>query len=646
MACSNLPTAAGLPTSLPSRVRSPSIFFPESSTKFPKAYMISLAWLIVDFFHLQTGRTGLRLLPSPDRSGVSPTRIRRRSKDGMGRQIDVSGSATPVRHSTERMSRLIASRPQPEAGTLSWSRGRAEHGIVPVALISLQPALVASIRYLSFAEASTAMATGWGLQFRRIRHKPSVSLRLRTIYTLHLSRLGIPFAILPSTLHLARQIVVSPFSMNINEVKRGGGIVLPFFNRDRRSSVSAVQSRPSSSLKSNRLPFIGWIPNHVRNPHVLRYLGTTMFLMFAFAGTQVALLAHPAGSSVVGAPSDPSQLMYISLCFGFSLAVNAWVFFRISGGLFNPAVTLGMCLIGALPYVRGVCLTVAQILGGITAAAIVSALLPGELTVRTNLGGGTTVVQGLFIEMFLSALLVFTIFMLAAEKHKGTFIAPVGIGLALFVAELMGVYFTGGSVNPARSFGPSVVSHKFHSYHWIYWVGPILGAIVASGFFLLMKMLEYETANPGQDSSAPEGEHFNPDLATANPRVSFAPDEYAMAEEGRSHGTPVEYGTHSRPFSASPAPPHPNDQFRGLADGGMHGDDVIKPVHTGGSASDLTLASEASSPRQAAPKPAIKSGSRGGNISHAHESSVRSNTYNNRIITTGDRNSEEFNEKC
>lgn len=97
-----------------------------------------------------------------------------------------------------------------------------------------------------------------------------------------------------------------------------------------------------------------------------------------------------------------------------------------------------MCLVGALPYIRGLFLVVAQILGGITAAAICDALFPGPLTVRTNLGGGTSVVQGLFIEMFLSAELVFTIFMLAAEKHKGTFIAPIGIGLSLFIAELTG----------------------------------------------------------------------------------------------------------------------------------------------------------------------------------------------------------------
>jgi len=69
--------------------------------------------------------------------------------------------------------------------------------------------------------------------------------------------------------------------------------------------------------------------------------------------------------------------------------------------------------------------------------------------------------------MFLTAELVFTIFMLAAEKHKGTFLAPIGIGLALFIAELSGVYFTGGALNPARAFGPCVVNKDFTGYHWV-----------------------------------------------------------------------------------------------------------------------------------------------------------------------------------
>jgi len=55
------------------------------------------------------------------------------------------------------------------------------------------------------------------------------------------------------------------------------------------------------------------------------------------------------------------------------------------------------------------------------------------------------------------------------KKTKATFIAPVGIGLALFVAELFGAYWTGGALNPARAFGPNVIMRNFPSYHWIYW---------------------------------------------------------------------------------------------------------------------------------------------------------------------------------
>lgn len=80
-----------------------------------------------------------------------------------------------------------------------------------------------------------------------------------------------------------------------------------------------------------------------------------------------------------------------------------------------------------------------QIVGGIAAAGIVSALFPNTMNVRTSLSKDTSVVRGLFIEMFLTAMLVFTVFMLAAEKHKSTFLAPIGIGLALFVAELSGL---------------------------------------------------------------------------------------------------------------------------------------------------------------------------------------------------------------
>ncbi|KAB8290420.1 hypothetical protein EYC80_010852 [Monilinia laxa] len=423
--------------------------------------------------------------------------------------------------------------------------------------------------------------------------------------------------------------------MNINEPRQGGGFVLPFFN-DSRKSRKPHAGR--DSLKSNQNPFLDRASNTTRNHFVAtsaEFTGTTLFLFFAFSGTQVALLATPPNSSnIVGTPSNPAQLLYSALCFGFSLAVNAWVFFRISGGLFNPAVTMGMCLVGALPYFRGLLLIIAQIIGGITAAAIVSCLFPGPVTFNTTLAG------------------VFTIFMLAAEKHRGTFIAPIGIGLALFIAELTGLYFTGGSVNPARSFGPSVVTHNFPGYHWIYWVGPILGAILASGFYKFIKMLEYETANPGQDATR-VGESLDPEAQAIRNRVSFADEGMVgrdLDESGASrvhgsghYGHGKEYGTHRRPFSDSPAPPHPNDQFAGLNQGGLNADDLAKGGEGQGIIRDKrdsegTLVENGK-------KSAMRPNSNG-NGTEVVGGSARDNTHNNQRIGQGvGTQSEEFYSK-
>jgi len=240
-------------------------------------------------------------------------------------------------------------------------------------------------------------------------------------------------------------------TMNI-DAPFAGGLVLPGRGRGRHRRTDEV---------AERLPFLTLIPKSFRGHFVAvcgEFVGTFLFLFFAFSGTQVAnAQTQSASATTISQAANPAQLLYIALCFGFSLAVNAWVFFRISGGLFNPvtlfkpaltwcqwlisrkAVTFGMCLVGALPYIRGALLTVSQILGAISAAAVVSALFPGQLNVKTALSGGTSIVQGLFIEMFLTVQLVFTIFMLAAEKHKATFIAPIGIGLSLFIAELTGM---------------------------------------------------------------------------------------------------------------------------------------------------------------------------------------------------------------
>ena len=229
-----------------------------------------------------------------------------------------------------------------------------------------------------------------------------------------------------------------------------------------------------------RIPWTQWMNSSFKNHFVAtigEFIGTTLFLLFAFAGTEVANIQSKAAANT-GSDSNTTTgaatgfnvgvLLYISLIFGFSLMVNVWVFFRISGGLFNPAVTLAMALVRAITPARAVCLFVAQMGGAMLASVIVRFLFPENFNVRTTLGGGASVVQGVFIEAILTAELVFTIFMLAKEKHRATFIAPVGIGLALFIAEMVGVQFTGGSLNPARSFGPCVITATFDQEHWIY----------------------------------------------------------------------------------------------------------------------------------------------------------------------------------
>lgn len=169
-------------------------------------------------------------------------------------------------------------------------------------------------------------------------------------------------------------------------------------------------------------------------PHVIRghivsmigeLLGTFSFLFFAFSATQIAVNSnHPPHSALA---QSPSMLLYVSLAFGFSLAVNAWTFFRVSGGLFNPAVNFALCVVGALTWTRGGLLFIAQMIGALIAAAVVSVLFPGDFNVGTTLGTGANVAQGLFIEAFATFELVLVIFMLAAEKHDGRFLAPIGM---------------------------------------------------------------------------------------------------------------------------------------------------------------------------------------------------------------------------
>jgi aquaporin related protein len=184
--------------------------------------------------------------------------------------------------------------------------------------------------------------------------------------------------------------------------------------------------RPPSTEDVMRLPWMIWMGSNAKNHFVAfvgEFVGTTMFLFFAFSGTQVANIGSGASDSntTTGEATgfSPNVLLYIALVFSFSLMVNVWVFFRISGGLFNPAVTFAFLLCRAMSLTRASLLMAAQVTGSIFASYLVSVLFPTPFNVRTTLSSGTSLAQGVFIEAVLTAELVFTIFMLAKEKHKG-----------------------------------------------------------------------------------------------------------------------------------------------------------------------------------------------------------------------------------
>jgi len=265
---------------------------------------------------------------------------------------------------------------------------------------------------------------------------------------------------------------------------------------DRVAPVQTPTWPLSQSGRAGKKERLSRLPLKAKNEIISflgEFCGTFMFLLLAFLSTHTVVTENPTDL-----PLDNAGRLYIALAFGFSLAANVWIFYRVSGGLFNPAVTLALLLVGAIKPLRAALLLIAQLVAGIAAAAVASGLTPGPLNVSNKLVEGISHTRGLFIEMFLTAQLVLAVLILAVEKHKSTFLAPVGIGLALFVIHMAGVPYDGCSVNPARSLGPQVVS-GFQGYDWIFYVGPLLGSLLAVGLYKLLKVLVYETANPGQD---------------------------------------------------------------------------------------------------------------------------------------------------
>lgn len=218
----------------------------------------------------------------------------------------------------------------------------------------------------------------------------------------------------------------------------------------------------------------------------------TFFLVFVGIG---AILTD------AGAEKEKIGLLGIALAHGLALAVGITATGHISGGHLNPAVTCGFIATGRIAFTAGLAYIVAQCGGAIVAAGMISTIYSG--VEKPNVGGGTvqTLVQSagmgtpapgnrpgslkrwgtvpvFLTELVLTFLLTTAVFGTAVDDRAPR-IGGFGIGLTVAFDILVGGPISGAAMNPARAFGPAVVGFQWDS-HWIYWVAPICGSVLAA----------------------------------------------------------------------------------------------------------------------------------------------------------------------
>ena len=222
--------------------------------------------------------------------------------------------------------------------------------------------------------------------------------------------------------------------------------------------------------------------------YIAEFLGT-LFLVFFACGV--------ASATTVLEGNNGLFTVVVALAFGLALIASIYTIGNISGSHINPAVSLAMLIDGRIGFVDFIGYIVAQFLGAIAGAALLLIIVP-KTGLGTNalqvlpeaLGGGeVSIVAGIIIEILLTCLFVYTVMCTTAQKNFPG--AGIVNGLVLTLVHLLGIPFTGTSVNPARTFGPALIK-AFQgemtplSQYWIFLVAPLAGAALAALVYRLL----------------------------------------------------------------------------------------------------------------------------------------------------------------
>lgn len=204
-------------------------------------------------------------------------------------------------------------------------------------------------------------------------------------------------------------------------------------------------------------------------------LGTFLFV-FVGAGAAVA-------SQAIGISDPGTSLLVAALANGLGLAIGISVTMGVSGGVLNPAVTIGLLLGGKLPKKHTIPYIIAQLAGAIVAVVLLMAASPASVGAEVHWGvpalsSAISTAQGTLFELVMTFLLVLAVYGTIVDRRAPK-IGGFGVGLIVVADVLTGGPFTGAAMNPARATGPMIASLFFPSYWYIYWIGPVLGGALA-----------------------------------------------------------------------------------------------------------------------------------------------------------------------